>query len=106
MQGLIASYAENERSACARRLEVAAQWMDEAAVYTIHGWCNRMLRQHAFDSGSLFKLEIETADTELLNEVAAIIGAVSFIRWTSPPAWPSPSWPTARKPCSANCKAC
>jgi len=70
LQGLIASYAETERSACARRLEVAAQWMDEAAVYTIHGWCNRMLRQHAFDSGSLFKLEIETADTELLNEAA------------------------------------
>jgi len=68
LQGLIASFGEAERSACARRLEVAAQWMDEAAVYTIHGWCNRMLRQHAFDSGSLFKLEIETADTELLSE--------------------------------------
>ena len=70
IQGLISRYAVNERSACARRLEVAAQWMDEAAVYTIHGWCNRMLRQHAFDSGSLFNLKIETADTELLNEVA------------------------------------
>jgi len=70
LRELIDSHGEAGRSACARRLEVAAQWMDEAAVFTIHGWCNRMLRQHAFDSGSLFELEIETQDTELLNEAA------------------------------------
>ncbi|WP_036988674.1 UvrD-helicase domain-containing protein, partial [Pseudomonas sp. EGD-AK9] len=45
---------------CARRLELAAQWMDEAAVSTIHGWCQRMLREHAFDSGSLFSQTLET----------------------------------------------
>ena len=28
--------------------------MDEAAIYTIHSWSSRMLRQHAFDSQSLF----------------------------------------------------
>ena len=56
-------------SACARRLELAANWMDEAAVYTIHSWCNRMLQQHAFDSGSLFSQEVNIDDTELLNEV-------------------------------------
>ena len=38
----------------AERLEQAAQWMDEAAIYTIHSWSSRMLRQHAFDSQSLF----------------------------------------------------
>ncbi len=38
----------------ALRLEEAAQWMDEAAIYTIHSWSSRMLRQHAFDSQSLF----------------------------------------------------
>jgi exodeoxyribonuclease V beta subunit len=43
--------------------------MDEAAVYTIHGWCNRMLQQHAFDSGNLFKQEVNNDDQELLNEV-------------------------------------
>ncbi len=35
-------------------LQLAGEWMDEAAVSTIHGWCYRMLREHAFDSGSLF----------------------------------------------------
>lgn len=54
---------------CARKLEVAAEWMDEAAVSTIHGWCNRMLREHAFDSQSLFVQNLETDQTELLEDV-------------------------------------
>ncbi|MGR9053854.1 MAG: exodeoxyribonuclease V subunit beta, partial [Gammaproteobacteria bacterium] len=66
---LRAAYPEAERPGCARRLELAANWMDEAAIYTIHAWCNRMLQQHAFDSGSLFKQEVDNDDAELLNEV-------------------------------------
>ncbi|MBN1930726.1 MAG: exodeoxyribonuclease V subunit beta [Desulfobacterales bacterium] len=54
----------------ARLLDQAAQWMDESAIHTIHAWCQRMLRQHAFDSGSLFDLELETDDQELLEEAA------------------------------------
>ncbi len=41
---------------------VAAQWlleaerqMDEAAIYTIHGFCQRMLATNAFESGVLFE---------------------------------------------------
>lgn len=69
LQRLRADYHEELWSACAYRLELAANWMDEAAVYTIHGWCNRMLQQHAFDSGSLFQQEVDTDDQELLNQV-------------------------------------
>jgi exodeoxyribonuclease V beta subunit len=54
---------------CARRLAFAAEWMDEAAVSTIHGWCNRMLREHAFDSDSLFEQTLETDQSDLLAEV-------------------------------------
>ena len=54
---------------CAYRLQQAAQWMDEAAISTIHGWCNRMLREHAFDSGSLFSQRLETSHDALLDEV-------------------------------------
>ncbi|ORL61545.1 exodeoxyribonuclease V subunit beta [Pseudomonas putida] len=54
---------------CASRLEVAVQWMDEAAVSTIHGWCQRMLREHAFDSGSLFTQSLETDHSDLLGQV-------------------------------------
>ena len=69
LQSLRADYPADHWSACAYRLELAANWMDEAAVYTIHGWCNRMLQQHAFDSGSLFRQEVDTDDQELLNQV-------------------------------------
>ncbi|KMQ80562.1 Exodeoxyribonuclease V beta chain [Candidatus Burkholderia pumila] len=54
---------------CARRLQLAAEWMDEAAVSTIHSWCNRMLREHAFDSDSLFNQTLETDQSDLFAEV-------------------------------------
>ncbi|MNO45021.1 RecBCD enzyme subunit RecB [compost metagenome] len=62
-------FAPGYWAGCANRLDVAAQWMDEAAVSTIHGWCQRMLREHAFDSGSLFTQTLETDHSELLGEV-------------------------------------
>ena len=44
--------------------------MDEAAVSTIHAWCNRMLTEHAFDSGNLFRRRHwETDQSDLLDEV-------------------------------------
>ncbi|HUA81218.1 MAG TPA: exodeoxyribonuclease V subunit beta, partial [Dyella sp.] len=50
LQQLIGEFpGADERAAAARQLDLAAQWMDEAAVYTIHGWCQRMLAQHAFE---------------------------------------------------------
>lgn len=69
LHDLRAQYDPQEWPTCARRLEVAAEWMDEAAVSTIHGWCNRMLREHAFDSQSLFNQKLETDQSDLLAEV-------------------------------------
>ncbi|MGQ4277151.1 exodeoxyribonuclease V subunit beta [Pseudidiomarina sp. E22-M8] len=54
----------------ARVLDLAAQQMDEAAVSTIHGWCNRMLSEHAFASGSLFTQTLN-ADNSALRQQAA-----------------------------------
>jgi len=62
-------FGQEQWAACANRLDIAAQWMDEAAVSTIHSWCQRMLREHAFDSGSLFTQTLETDHSELLGEV-------------------------------------
>ncbi len=62
-------YAPAQWPACARVLREAANWMDEAAVSTIHSWCYRMLREHAFDSGSLFHQALSTDQTELLTQV-------------------------------------
>jgi exodeoxyribonuclease V beta subunit len=62
-------YSLEQWPGCANRLDIAAQWMDEAAVSTIHSWCQRMLREHAFDSGSLFTQTLETDHSDLLGEV-------------------------------------
>ena len=63
------TFAPEQWPGCAYRLEQAANWMDEAAIYTIHGWCNRMLQQHAFESGSLFRQEVDNDDQSLLQQV-------------------------------------
>ena len=60
----------DERAGAARRLEVAAEWMDESAVSTIHSWCQRVLREHAFASGSPFRQELAADQRELLAEAA------------------------------------
>lgn len=70
LAALKAEYEPERWPACARQLRLAAEWMDEAAVSTIHSWCYRMLREHAFDSGSLLRQELVTDDTELLTEAA------------------------------------
>lgn len=40
---------------CALQLHRAAEWMDDAAIYTIHAWSRRMLTQHALESHNLFE---------------------------------------------------
>ncbi|MFV0284080.1 MAG: exodeoxyribonuclease V subunit beta [Castellaniella sp.] len=52
-------WPQDQWAACARTLDLAAQSMDEAAISTIHGWCARVLQEHAFDSGSLFEQRLE-----------------------------------------------
>jgi exodeoxyribonuclease V beta subunit len=68
LQGLLNDYPAELYAALARQLDLAAQSMDDAAIATIHGWCQRMLREHAFDSGSLFTEVLEPDLSELLTE--------------------------------------
>lgn len=65
---LLAAYPSTAHAACARRVELAAQWMDEAAIFTIHGWSQRMLTQHAFGSGHAFVQTLEPDESELLAD--------------------------------------
>jgi len=64
-----ASIAPEHWPVCAQRLDMAAQWMDDAAIFTIHGWSSRMLKTHAFDSASLFT-QNRVEDGERLQLVA------------------------------------
>ena len=71
LQGLLAAYpAGAGRAQAAWRLAMAAEAMDEAAVHTIDAWCQRMLREHAFDSGSLFDEALGADERSLLAEAA------------------------------------
>ena len=71
LQALIAHYAAGEaRAAAAWRLSMAAEAMDDSAVYTIDAWCQRMLREHAFDSGSLFDEELLADENAYVDEAA------------------------------------
>lgn len=56
----------------------AAQWLlqaerqiDQAAIYTIHGFCQRMLVENAFESGSRFQNEFITDESQLKAQVVA-----------------------------------
>ena len=69
LQGLLDDIDPAHYASAARKLDIAGQWMDQAAVSTIHSWCQRMLREHAFDSGSLFEQTLETDQSDLLAEV-------------------------------------
>ena len=71
LAGLLAAYPEGDaRQNAAWRLSMAAEAMDDAAVYTIDAWCQRMLREHAFDSGCLFDEELNADERAVQTEAA------------------------------------
>lgn len=49
-------------------LKTALLFLDEASIYTIHGFCKRVLSQHAFSSGLPFNALMETDSQELVIE--------------------------------------
>ena len=66
---LLAAYPVGPtRQEAAWRLAMAAEAMDDAAVHTIDAWCQRMLREHAFDSGCLFDEELQASEAALVAE--------------------------------------
>lgn len=81
----------------ARRLLAAERQMDEAAVFTIHGFCQRMLKQNAFESGALFETEFLTDDSQLRLQAVSDYWRAEFYPVDKPLAsavralWPSPA---------------
>ncbi len=49
-------------------LRLAFQSFDQAAIFTIHGFCQRALALSAFSSGQAFAMKAETDDSELVQE--------------------------------------
>lgn len=54
-----------------KRLATALVAFDEAAIFTIHGFCRRVLREQAFASGMDFSSEVLTDDLPVLEGVVA-----------------------------------
>ena len=52
------------------RIERALRQFDDAAIFTIHGFCHRLLQERAFESGVSFDAEALEDQSALLHEVA------------------------------------
>ncbi|CDH46751.1 exodeoxyribonuclease V subunit beta [Candidatus Contendibacter odensensis] len=57
------------RDLAIRRLTNAVRGFDEAAIFTIHGFCKRVLGDNAFESGLSFETELMTDTSDLLQEI-------------------------------------
>jgi exodeoxyribonuclease V beta subunit len=69
--GLIRKIQRSDRTEAARRLlRAAIRDFDEAAIYTIHSFCYRMLQEHAFESGALFETELIPDEDAIKREFA------------------------------------
>ena len=65
----ILSYYEDKNCDVKALLERAILNFDQSAIFTIHGFCQRMLKENAFESGALFDEELISSDKELIEEV-------------------------------------
>ena len=53
------------------RLKKASRDVDQAAIFTIHGFCQRLLKQYAFECQTLFTCELMEDQSELLADSVA-----------------------------------
>ena len=63
-----------------QRISDALRGFDEAAIFTIHGFCQRMLLENSFESNTLFDTELVADDSTLLREIAEDFWRRNFYR--------------------------
>ena len=64
-------HAQYPDAASHRRLLLAVHGFDEAAIFTIHGFCQRALQDAAFEAGGDFDNELTHDDREILDALLA-----------------------------------
>jgi exodeoxyribonuclease V beta subunit len=57
------------RQQTASLLTQAIRCFDQAAIFTIHGFCQRVLTENAFESGEPFEVQVLSDETDLLQEI-------------------------------------
>ena len=95
------------------RLRRALGDFDQAAIYTIHGFCQRVLQQRGFECGLALESELAETSRELLEEVARAFWRRAASSGSHRTRWkagrrPSPrcvaswriSWPTTAGGCA------
>jgi exodeoxyribonuclease V beta subunit len=60
----------SDRDEAVLRITNAIQGFDEAAIYTIHGFCARILRESAFECNEAFDMELVKDQDDLVKEAA------------------------------------
>lgn len=65
----LAAAASADRGGVEDRLNIALHGFDEAAIFTIHGFCQRILQENAFESGNPFDVEMMTDQAHLLGDI-------------------------------------
>ncbi|MDF7671262.1 exodeoxyribonuclease V subunit beta [Orbaceae bacterium ESL0721] len=77
----------SDRKKAIQLLTEAGQSMDEAAIYTIHGFCQRTLTTHAFESGVLFEQTLVANEQQLRLQVAQDFWRLYFTPLDKPLAY-------------------
>jgi exodeoxyribonuclease V beta subunit len=67
----LVSRTQDRRDAAINSLRNALEIFDLISISTIHGFCQRTLQDSAFESGSLFNVELVADQDELIREIAA-----------------------------------
>ncbi|MHB1348890.1 MAG: exodeoxyribonuclease V subunit beta [Desulfobulbaceae bacterium] len=79
--------------AARRRLADTLTRMDEAAVYTIHGFCQRMLQEQAFEAGTPFTVEFIESEQHLRREIVEDFWRQRFYPVSAEEAeWAAAAW--------------
>ena len=69
-----------DRTAAIDLIHAALVEFDKAPIFTIHGFCARILYEHAFETANLFDTELVTEQSEWVREVAEDFWRKNFYR--------------------------
>ena len=59
-----------DRDRLVRQLDLALAGFDQAAIHTIHGFCQRVLSEHALETGQAFDVELVPDQSARLQQIA------------------------------------
>jgi len=79
---LIDALIKKNKTSARHLLQSALMNFDQAPIFTIHGFCQRILHEYAFETGSLFDTELITDQTDLLRDIADDFWRAHFYRET------------------------